>query len=138
MQQNQDRKKLSNKNCFWGLADLRALPWRLTKYLLFPYLIKLENAYICVGFWMAHFYFIYFVKLSSFLFSFTLFVGWIFLEIMKDLYIFCSFNKNFREWKLFVSFNLGEGEGGNFTPCWFSPNNSEMVKDLILQSVATH
>ena len=37
-----------------------------------------------------------------------------------------------------MNFNLGEGEGGNFTPFWFSLNNSEMVKDLILQSVATH
>ena len=37
-----------------------------------------------------------------------------------------------------MSFNLGEGEGGNFTPCCFSPNNSEMVKDLILPSFANH
>ena len=36
-----------------------------------------------------------------------------------------------------MKFNLGEG-GGNFTPCWFSPNNSEMLKNLILQSVGTH
>ena len=57
---------------------------------------------------------------------------------MKGLYISCSFNENFREWKLFMNFNLGEGEDGNFNPCWISPNNSEMVKDLILQSVATH
>ena len=64
--------------------------------------------------------------------------GWIFLETMKCLYISCPFNKNFREWKLSMSFNLGEGEGGNFTPCWFSPNNSEMVKDLILQSFGNH
>ena len=34
--------------------------------------------------------------------------------------------------------NLTEGEGGNFTPYWFSTNNSEMVKGLILQSVTTH
>ena len=57
---------------------------------------------------------------------------------MKGLYISYSFNKNFREWKLFMKFNLGEGGGGNFTPSWFSPNNSEMVKNLILQSVGTH
>ena len=57
---------------------------------------------------------------------------------MKGLYISCPFNEKFREWKLFMNFNLGEGEGGNFTLCSFSPNNSEMVKDLILQSVATH
>ena len=37
-----------------------------------------------------------------------------------------------------MKFNLGEGEGGILTPCWFSPNNSEMAKDLILQSVTTH
>ena len=42
MPQNEDRKKLSNKNCPWGLAD----PW----YLLFPYLINLENTGTRVGF----------------------------------------------------------------------------------------
>ena len=57
---------------------------------------------------------------------------------MEGLYISCPFNENFPEWKLFMNFNLGEGDGGNFTPCCFSPNNSEMVKDLILQSVAAH
>ena len=79
-----------------------ALPWGLTKYLFFPYLINLENACMRFGFWTAHFYFIYFVNLSSFLFSFILFVGWIFLETMKGLYISCPFNENFREWKLFM------------------------------------
>ena len=57
---------------------------------------------------------------------------------MKGLYISCSFNETFREWKLFMKFNLSEGEGGNFTPCWFSPNNSEMVKNLTLHSVGIH
>ena len=37
-----------------------------------------------------------------------------------------------------MKFNLGEVGGGNFPPSWFSPNNSEMVKNLILQSVGTH
>ena len=61
-----------------------------------------------------------------------------FFETMKGLHISCPFNENYGESKLFMNFNLGEGEGGNFTPCWFSPNNSEMVKVMILQSVATH
>ena len=37
-----------------------------------------------------------------------------------------------------MKFNLGEVGGGNFPSSWFSPNNSEMVKNLILQSVGTH
>ena len=57
---------------------------------------------------------------------------------MTGLYISCSFNENFRKWKLFMKFNLGEGGGGNFTPGWFSPNNSERVKNLILQSAGSH
>ena len=88
MPQNQDKK-----NCPWGLVDPRALPWELTKYFLFPYLINV--------------------------FSFILFVGWICLETMKGLHISCSFNENFRKWKLFMKLNLGEGAGGNFTPILF-------------------
>ena len=57
---------------------------------------------------------------------------------MKGLYISCSFNENFQEWKLFMKLNLSKGGGGNFTPCQFPLNNSEMVKNLILQSVGTH
>ena len=129
------QKSRSNKNCPWGLVGPRPLLSELTKYLLFPYLVNLENACMPVGFWTADFYFIHFVKLNSFLF---IFIVWVFLETMKGLYISCSFNENFREWKLFMNFNLGEGGDGNFNPCWISPNNSEMVKDLILQSVATH
>ena len=57
---------------------------------------------------------------------------------MKALYVSYSFNENFREWKLYINFNLSKGESGKFTLCWFLPNNSEMVKDLNLQSGATH
>ena len=30
--------------------------------------------------------------------QFFLFVAWMFLETMKGLYIFCSYNENFWEW----------------------------------------
>ena len=38
---------------------------------------------------------------------------------MKGLHISCPFNENYGESKLFMNFNLGEGEGGNFTPVGF-------------------
>ena len=38
---------------------------------------------------------------------------------MKGLYISCSFNENFQEWKLFMKLNLSKGAGGNFTPFSF-------------------
>ena len=56
----------------------------------------------------AHFYSVLFYFLVEF-----------FFETMKGLHISCPFNENYGESKLFMNFNLGEGEGGNFTPVGF-------------------
>ena len=130
MPQNLDGKK-SNKNCPWGNC-----PWGSGRL----HVCRLQSGKRMHACWFLNSSFLSYLlreaKLTCIQFHFICWLN--FFRNMEGLYISCPFNENFREWKLFMNFNLGEGDGGNFTPCWFSPNNSEMVKDLILQSVAAH
>ena len=112
------RKKIIKQKLSLGSGKPKGITLRVNQ-LLFPYLINFENAWMRVGFWIIHFHFIYFGKPSSFLFSFILFLGWIIFETMKGLHISCPFNENYGESKLFMNFNLGEEEGGNFTAVGF-------------------
>ena len=121
MPQNQDGKK-SNKNCPRGNC-----PWGSGRL----HVCRLQSGKRMYACWFLNSSFLFYLlreaKLTFIQFHF---ICW--------LNFFRNCGRFIHKVKLFMNFNLGEGDGGNFTTCWFSPNNSEMVKDLILQSVAAH